>query len=112
MKTQSFDLIVPSINLALKNRPNRRLKTLYLKFRKRREVSLMGDYPLIFEIVFQAALINHFYTPREITKACKATDDPVLIKVRSCSEIVHCLSNIDELRALVDEESYKHNHSY
>jgi len=100
MYIESLDSITPSIVNYLRNRLRSRLTTAYKHFRKSPRVSLIGDYPLIAEIVSQSYLLDRRYSPNQVAGVFKLTSDPELIRCRSNSVLVSKITSEAELESL------------
>lgn len=101
---QSLESIRPTLDRFLGTHPTSKLETVYRKFRSRADITLLGDWPLISEIVYRSARIDRFYTPKQVVEAYKATSDPYLLSRRTDSELVLFLTNKDELKQAVADD--------
>lgn len=97
MEIQSLDNARKSIDRYLARYPKAQLKTIYKFIRPRADLTMVGDWPLISEIVYRAYFVNLSYTPKEVVEVYKLTTDPYLQSRRVDSELVVFLTNRDEL---------------
>lgn len=97
MEIQSLDSARKSIDRYLARHPLAKLKTIYKFIRPRADLTMVGDWPLISEIVYRAYFVNLVYTPKDVVEVYRLTADPYLKSRRIDSELVVFLTNRDEL---------------
>ncbi len=97
MEIQSLDNARKSIDRYLLRHPKAQLKTIYKFIRPRADITMVGDWPLISEIVYRAFFVHLLYTPKEVVEVYRLTTDPYLQSRRIDSELVVFLTNRDEL---------------
>lgn len=101
IKIQSLDSARKSIDRYLARHRKAKLKTIYKFIRPRADITLVGDWPLISEIVYRAYFVNLLYSPKEVVEVYKLTTDPYLQSRRVDSELVVFLTNRDELERVL-----------
>lgn len=100
MKIQSLKQAKPLIHSYIQRFPSAKLFTLFSKLREQERLSFFGDWPLLAEVVHCCASKNKYFTQKEIAKACRQTNDPILQNLRSDSLLVVKLACKDELECL------------
>lgn len=102
---QTLKPVIKFVKSYSKKNKNASLATLFKNARQLKKVSYFGDWPIIQQIVVEYAKKNRFFTPKEITKAYRLSNDPHLKRQRIDSYLVATLSNKEELRASIREEN-------
>ena len=102
---QTLQPVIRFVKSYLKKNKNASLATLFKNARQLEKVSYFGDWTIIQQIVVECAKKNRFFTPKEITKAYRLSDDPHLKRQRIDSYLVTTLSNEEELRDSIQEEN-------
>jgi hypothetical protein len=107
MNIQTLEPVYKFVNKKIDNNPRTKLSTLYKSLRSKNSLSLFGDWPLISEIVFQAARKGILFTCEQVKNAFRLTEDPLLLSQRIDSQLVQFLTNKDNLRSYLTSGNIK-----
>ncbi|MBT6755728.1 MAG: hypothetical protein HN981_02125 [Candidatus Pacebacteria bacterium] len=102
---QTLQPVIRFVKSYSKRNKNASLSTLFKNARKLEKISYFGDWPIIQQIVIECARKNKFFSPKEITKAYRLSNDPHLKRQRIDSYLVATLSNEEELKDSIREEN-------
>lgn len=95
MQYQDLTPAKQGIDIYLKSHPRAKLTTLYKHIRAFQSLSMIGDWPLVYEICHRAKKQKIFFTKKDVAKTLRQTEDPFLNKLRVDSELVAYLTNKD-----------------